>query len=246
MIPKIIHYCWLGGKKMPPLAEKCISSWKKYCPDYKIIRWDESNYDFTIQPYMREAFEEKKWGFVPDYARLDIIYQNGGIYLDTDVELLRPWDELLDKACFIGFESFQFVNLGCGFGAEKGHWLLEKMMKDYDNYHFRKPNGSLNLLPSPRIQTHFLRQYGLKDDYGKVQILHNNIYIFPQSFFCPSNRDGHPQALPDSYSVHHYMGSWLPWYRKIFIFLAHNSNKYFGQRVTSFASKVKRLIFGDL
>ena len=102
MIPKKIHYCWFGGNPLPELAIRCIESWKKYCPDYEIIRWDESNYDVTKNKYMYQAYENKRWGFVPDYARLDIIYNYGGIYLDTDVELLNSLDDLLDQKCFLG------------------------------------------------------------------------------------------------------------------------------------------------
>ena len=105
MIPKKIHYCWFGGNPLPPLAEKCIASWKKYCPDYEVIRWDESNYDCNKHPYMREAYNKKKFAFVADYARMDIIYNHGGIYLDTDVELLKNLDFLLANSFYIGFDD---------------------------------------------------------------------------------------------------------------------------------------------
>lgn len=208
MIPKKIHYCWLGDKPLPPLAEKCLASWRKFCPDYEIICWNESNYDFSKHPYMREAFEAKKWGFVPDYARLDIVYQHGGIYLDTDVEIVKSFEPLREHSCFMGFESDQFVGLGLGFGAEAGHPILKEMMEDYDKIHFINPDGSLNLLPSPQIQTVLLQKYGLLPDNGTMQVLRNNVCIYPQSCFAPRNEARLPQAHPDSYSVHHYMGSW--------------------------------------
>lgn len=103
-IPKIIHYCWIGKSEKPESVEYCIESWKKYCPDYKIIEWNENNYDFIKNEYMKEAYDSKKWGFVPDYARLDIIYNYGGIYLDTDVEIIKSFDALLNQEAFIGFE----------------------------------------------------------------------------------------------------------------------------------------------
>ena len=118
MIPKKIHYCWIGGNPLPELAIKCIESWKKYCPDYEIIEWNEKNYDFRKNQFMREAYDEKKWGFVPDYARLDIIYEHGGIYLDTDVEIIKPLDSLLKEQGFAGMEQPGIVALGLGFGAE--------------------------------------------------------------------------------------------------------------------------------
>ena len=131
MIPKIIHYCWFGGNEIPEHDKKCIESWKKYCPDYKIIRWDESNYDYKKNSYMREAYEAKKWGFVPDYARLDIVYEHGGIYLDTDVELVKNIDELLEHKAYMGFEvGGEFVSPGLGFGAEKNFPLFKKMMEE--------------------------------------------------------------------------------------------------------------------
>ncbi|RKW32245.1 MAG: glycosyl transferase, partial [Lachnoanaerobaculum sp.] len=105
MIPKVIHYCWFGGKPLPKIARKCIQSWKRFCPDYEIVEWNEKNYDIHKNSYMEEAYLQKKWGFVPDFARLDIIYQNGGIYLDTDVELIRPLDELLYHRAYMGFEG---------------------------------------------------------------------------------------------------------------------------------------------
>ena len=128
MIPKKIHYCWIGGNPLPELAIKCIESWKKYCPDYEIIEWNEKNYDFRKNQFMREAYDEKKWGFVPDYARLDIIYEHGGIYLDTDVEIIKPLDSLLKEQGFAGMEQPGIVALGLGFGAEPKLPLIKELM----------------------------------------------------------------------------------------------------------------------
>ena len=210
MIPKKIHYCWLGSKNLPPLAEKCLASWKKYCPDYEIILWNEENYDFTKHPYMKQALEAKKWGFVPDYARLDIIYQHGGIYLDTDVEIVKNIDELLKNDFYAGFESEEWVNLGLGFGAIPGHPLLKEMMDNYDNYSFIKDNGELNLLPSPVIQTKFLRTKGLVNDNGQVQCIGDAV-ILPKSLLFPEciglNRY---KIVKETYSIHHCAASWMP------------------------------------
>lgn len=208
MIPRKIHYCWVGGNPLTPLAEKCIASWRKFCPGYEIIRWDESNYDFFKHPYMKQAYEAKKWGFVPDYARLDIIHQHGGIYLDTDVEAIKPLDSLLQHRFYAGFESSQSVALGLGFGAEPGHPLLEAMLRDYDNYSFFNADGTLNQLPSPQIQTALLRQYGLQDDTGAVQRLEDGAVVYPVNYFAPRNEARLPAALPEAYSIHHYAASW--------------------------------------
>ena len=127
MIPKIIHYCWFGGNELPESVRKCIESWKKYCPDFVIKEWNESNYDVTKLPFMKDAYEAKKYAFVSDYARLDIIYQHGGIYLDTDVELIKPLDDrLLDTTCFMGMETPGTVATGLGFGAIKGHSFIKQ------------------------------------------------------------------------------------------------------------------------
>lgn len=124
-IPKIIHYCWVGGANKPKSVQYCIDTWKKYCPDYEIIEWNEDNYDFSKNQYMKEAYNSKKWGFVPDYARLDIIYQHGGIYMDTDVEMVASLDSLLEYEGFFGFENTGngqfYVNCGHGFGAVPNH-----------------------------------------------------------------------------------------------------------------------------
>ena len=210
MIPKKIHYCWLGGKPLPPLAEKCIASWKKFCPDYEIVCWNESNYDFTKHPYMKQALEAKKWGFVPDYARLDILYQYGGIYLDTDVELVKCLDDLLECKFYAGFESEKVIALGLGFGAEAGHPLLKEMMDDYDNYSFINEDGNLNLLPSPVIQTDLLLKKGLIFDTGNIQCLNNETTIYPVRYFAPKNGCFNRYILtPDTYSIHRYAASWM-------------------------------------
>ena len=153
-IPKIIHYCWFGGNPFPELAQKCIASWKKFCPDYEIKEWNESNYDVTKNQYMREAFENKQWAFVSDYARLDIIYENGGIYLDTDVELLKPLDDLLILTGFMGFEeNKKLCATGLGFGAVPKLPIIKEMRDDYDNIIFIKEDGSFDQTPCPYFQT---------------------------------------------------------------------------------------------
>jgi hypothetical protein len=216
MIPKIIHYCWFGGTEIPDHDKKCIESWKKYCPDYEIKRWDESNYDFNKNQYMKEAYELKKWGFVPDYARLDIIYEYGGIYLDTDVELIRNIDDLLKNKAFMGFETnSEFVNPGLGFGAEKGFPLL-KEIRDviYGSRKFKREDGSCDTTPSPRFNTEFLQEKGLELN-NKMQII-QNLKIYPDDYFCPI--DAHSsilQTTEHTYSIHHFHASWLTKEEKI-------------------------------
>ena len=136
MIPKVIHYCWFGGNPMPKLAKKCIKSWKKYLPDYEIIEWNESNFDINCCNYVKEAYQEQKFAYVSDYARLKIIYDNGGIYLDIDVEIIKPLDDLLKYDSFFGFENPEFIATGLGFGAVKHNKIVKQMMDEYGNNHY--------------------------------------------------------------------------------------------------------------
>ena len=181
-IPKVFHYCWFGGNELTESVKKCIQSWKKYCPDYQIIRWDESNYDYTKNKYMIEAYQQKKWGFVSDYARLDILYNYGGIYLDTDVEIIRSFDDLLEYKAFMGFEN-NYVALGLGFGARKHVEEIKEMRDEYENLSFILPDGSLNMRPVPRYTTEYLEARGLVANGTRQTI--NGIEIFPTEYFCP-------------------------------------------------------------
>lgn len=206
-IPKIIHYCWFGKQKIPDYLEKCIDTWKKYCPDYEIVRWNEDNYDIRKNRYMFQAYETKKYGFVPDYARLDIINQYGGIYLDTDVELIRNLDDLLCYEFYCGFEDMHYIALGLGFGAVKGHPLLNKMLDTYTELEFVK-NGIINSVASPQYQSKVIEKEGFVLD-GMYQEK-NGVGIFPYNVLAP----GGSLLLPDevtknTFSIHHYDASWM-------------------------------------
>lgn len=212
MIPKKIHYCWIGSNSLTPLAEKCIQSWERYCNDYEIIRWDESNYDFTKNEYMRQAYEAKKWGFVPDYARLDIIYNHGGIYLDTDVEIVRSIDDLLENKCFAGVESYSedrlYIALGLGFGAERKNPFIKEIRDTYEKLSFVNEDGSLNLIASPIYQTEFLKEKGLIYSEQIQNIC--GMTIYPKKYFNPMDLNTGKIVLEkDTFSIHHYAGSWL-------------------------------------
>lgn len=210
MIPKIIHYCWFGGNAMPPLAEKCIASWKKHCPDYQILRWDEDNIDLSSCPlYVRQAYEAKKWSFVTDYVRLKVVFDRGGIYMDTDVELLRPLDKFLSHSAYFGFEDSGYVNTGLGFGARKGLPLLQEMMADYEQLPFLQSDGSFDHIPCPKRNTACLLKYGLKQNNTR-QLLEGDILILPSDYFCPKNYDtGLLTRTRNTHSIHHYDASWF-------------------------------------
>lgn len=211
-IPKIIHYCWVGNKPKPESVIYCISTWKKYCPDYEIIEWNESNYDFSKNFYMKEAYEAGKWGFVPDYARLDIVYQYGGIYLDTDVELLKSFDNLLDQEGFMGFENTGdgewFVNCGHGFGAEPHNEIIKKCRDLYDNMSFKNADGTLNMIASPHFTTETLRYYGLKQINEDQNLPHMMVYA--SDVLCPKTfRTGKLKVTDRTVSIHHFTASWM-------------------------------------
>ncbi len=209
MIPKKIHYCWIGGNSLPDSAKKCIESWKKFCPDYEIIEWNENNYDFTKNQYMKDAFEAKKWGFVPDYARLDIIYQHGGIYLDTDVEIIKSMDPLLQNSGFAGFESKEYVNFGQGFGAEASNPVIKKLMDSYENLSFKNPDGTLNRTASPVLNTIELCNIGLRRT-GEMQNLMDCFKIYPLDYLCPKSiNDGIIRKTENTYSIHHFDALWF-------------------------------------
>lgn len=208
MIPKKIHYCWLGGNPLPESAKKCIRSWRKYCPDYEIVEWNETNYDFTKNLYMKEAYEAKKWGFVPDYARLDIIYQYGGIYLDVDVEIVKSYDDLLKYNGFAGFETSEYINLGQGFGAEAGNLLIGNLIDSYKSLRFIKENGELNLIASPELNTDTLECLGVLRN-GELQIVDGFAFL-PSDYLCPKSfNDGIIRMTDNTYSIHHFEASWL-------------------------------------
>lgn len=207
IIQKKIHYCWFGNTPIPEKFQRNIDTWKRYCPDYEIIRWDESNYNVTKNKYMKQAYDKKKWGFVPDYARLDIINTYGGIYLDTDVELLKSWDDLLQYKLFCGFESKQYVNFGLGFGAIPNNPVLVDMLKFYDNIEFVNKDASLNLVASPVYQTKILVQNGLLQN-GHTQKTQSFIAFAPE-YFSPINSYGIGYPTANSFSIHQYAATWF-------------------------------------
>ena len=213
MIPKKIHYCWFGKNEMPDKLKKCIDSWKRYMPDYEFIKWDENNYDINKCNYIKEAYEEKKWAFVSDYVRLDVCYTYGGIYIDTDVEVLKSFDDLLNLDGFCGMEIGKKkvpneVNTGLVLGMKKGLKIGKLLRDDYNNLKFKNEDGSLNTTPCTLIQTKMLRNFGLKLN-NKVQII-KGLTIFPTEYFCPMNQyTGEMKITKNTYSIHHYYGSWI-------------------------------------
>lgn len=222
MIPKKIHYCWFGNGQKSKLAQKCINSWKKHCPDYEIIEWSEKNIDVCGNLFAKQAYDARKWGFVPDYWRLWIIYNYGGIYLDTDVELVKSPDSLLPNPGYAGYEDDEHINLGLGFGAEKGNPIIAALMKQYEGVSFINADGTLNLTPSPLLNTEVFRErLSLGVDTGEIQSF-PDFTILPREYLCPMNHDtGKITRTKNTHSIHHFEGTWVPGKKRS---LRHNYN----------------------
>jgi hypothetical protein len=234
MEQKVIHYCWFGGKPLPKEFKKYINSWKLYCPNAKIIEWNESNFDVNSSKYSKEAYKNKKWAFVSDYARFVILYEHGGIYLDTDVEIIKNIEHLPET--FVGFESNELVASGLIRGAKKGDIICREMIKSYKNDSFVLKDGELNLKTVCERETEILKNFGLELN-GEMQTIENTT-VYPVDYFCPLNVvTNEINITKNTLTVHHYNGSWLPFSRKVFLFI----QRAFGNKFASFCLKVKRL-----
>lgn len=204
MIPKKIHYCWFGRREKPKLAQKCIASWEKFCPDYEIIEWNEDNFDVNLNAYTKMCYEQKKYAFLTDYLRLLIINEQGGIYFDTDVEVIRSFDNLLNCSAFFGFETNQYVNTGEGFGAERGNGIVQQMINEYEPL----LDGQHGVVGCPHLNTAALLKYGLLQN-GKQQELSGGT-IYPADYFNPyDDPTGILTKTENTYSIHWYGKSWM-------------------------------------
>lgn len=208
MIPKIIHYCWFGPNQKPEIVEKCIKSWKKCCPDYEIREWNEQNYDISKAPlYVRQAYEVKKWAFITDYARLEILYNNGGIYLDTDVELLSSLDKFLDYDAFFTFDDDAFIATGLGFGSRPHEEILRELMADYQDIPFLLEDGRYDRTPCPERNTGVFVRHGLKRE-DTLQKIGNMIFL-PSDYFSPlSFHDMVLRKTENTVAIHWYAATW--------------------------------------
>lgn len=213
MIPKVIHYCWFGRNPLPPLAEKCIDSWKKYLPDYEIKEWNEDNFDVNAIAYTKEAYEAKKYAFVSDYARFWILYNYGGIYFDTDVEVIKPMDDLIARGAWMGYESklsTHYINgaiaPGLGMGCSAYSEILNDLLQNYSNLHFQI-NGRLNLKTIVAYTTEAFIARGLEIRDGVQECC--GFTIYPPDYFNPLDSKTQTIKLSkNTYSIHHYMASW--------------------------------------
>lgn len=216
MIPKVIHYCWFGGNPLPDFAVKCIDSWRKYMPDYEIKEWNESNFDVNIIAYTKEAYEAKKYAFVSDYARFWILYKYGGVYFDTDVEVIRPLDKIIERGAFMGCEidgqdphyGDIAVAPGLGLAVEAGHQVYKTILDKYAELKFYNEDGSLDTTTVVQHTTRVLKKIGLQNITGIQNI--GDIYIYPQCYFNPfDDATGRLHKTKDTYTIHWFSKTWL-------------------------------------
>lgn len=206
MIPKKIHYCWFGRGPKPEQAIKCIESWEKYCPDYEIKEWNEDNFDLDKFPYAKEAYISRKFAFVTDVVRLYALYHEGGIYMDTDVEVLKPLDSLLDYKAVSGFETTNLVPTGL-MASEKGLPIIGELLSDYDNRKFINSDKSYNTTTNVIYITDCLRKYGIKLN-NELQTVADFTFL-PSDYLCPKSvKDGKIYLTENSLAIHHFAGSW--------------------------------------
>lgn len=209
-ISKTIHYCWFGGKPLPPDAQRCIESWRRFFPGYEIKEWNESNFDINAIPFTRQATERGMWAFVSDYARFEILHRHGGIYFDTDVEVIAPMDDIVARGPFMGWEKSRSgcgVNPGLGMGSYAGLHILREITDRYASMDFVDSNG--NQYPGTVVfhVTEILRQHGLVTDGTMQQVA--GITIYPNDYFNPmDDYTGLIHRTPNTRSIHHYAKTW--------------------------------------
>ena len=214
MIPKVIHYCWFGRGELTPLAKKCIASWRRFFPDYEIKEWNESNFDVNIIRYTAEAYKAGKYAFVSDYARFWVLYKYGGVYFDTDVEVIRSMAEVIDKGPFLGLEFIkdysQFaVNPGLGLATEASSVFFREMLREYESLPFLLEGGEQNPISMIPMVTELLRKKGLKGD-GTVEIV-AGINVYPPDWFNPfDDATGRLRVTSNTHTIHWFAKSWLP------------------------------------
>ena len=215
MINKIIHYCWFGRNPLPSQAERCIASWRKYLPGYEIKEWNEDNFDVDVIPYTSEAYKAGKYAFVSDYARFWILYKYGGIYFDTDVEVIRPLNDILAKGNFMGYETDPNVkgnngfsiNPGLGLGVSRELGLMKKMLAMYDGRHFVYEQVMKNQITVVHIATQVLLECGLRPVPGIQKVA--DVWIYPSEYFCPIKvTTGRMHITENTRTIHHYAGTW--------------------------------------
>ncbi|MCF8273424.1 MAG: glycosyl transferase [Flavobacteriaceae bacterium] len=226
MIPKVIHYCWFGKGKMPKLAEICIESWKTHLPDYELFLWNEETFDVDSNLFTKQAYESKKFAFVTDYVRLYALYHHGGVYMDTDVEVIKNMDYFLQFPAFSGFEDKTNIPTGLMASVKGGSWV-RFLLSYYENLPFIKNDGSFHDITNTYTIGEMTKTLGFIPN-NQYQVISNEVHLFPKDYFCPKSQvSGKIEATDNTYCIHHFSGSWMPLKKK---------------RITEFKRKLMRII----
>lgn len=238
MIPKKIHYCWFGRGQLPDLAIKCIESWKKYCPDYEIIEWNEDNFDVNCCEYVKEAYENRKFAFVSDYVRLYAMYTQGGIYMDTDVEVVKSLDVFLLHQGFSGFESDTQIPTGI-MACEKDFPLFKDLLSYYDDRHFVNEDGTLDLTTNVVSITNLLSEKGFIPN-GQYQVV-DGFALYPRDYFCPlEDSTGKMFKSKNTSTIHWFNKSWVSHSLRIRSKITRVFHRIFGVNCFAFLKKKSR------
>lgn len=244
MIPKIIHYCWFGRNPLPESVQKCISSWHEFFPDYEIKEWNEDNFNINIIPYTQEAYDAKKYAFVSDYARLWILYHEGGIYFDTDVEVIKSFDDILSRGAFMGCEidggkDKIAVAMGLGVAIDAGNEFYQAVLEKYTDKHFKKEDGQIDIVGIVPIVTNVLISRGLKDVLGIQQL--DGITIYPSAYFNPLNDlTGQLKITPETHSIHWYSKTWVADTSMLRVKIVRFCHRVFGVNCFALLKKILR------
>lgn len=236
MIPKVIHYCWFGGAPLPELAQKCIASWRKYCPDYEIREWNEGNFDVNCCAYAKEAYDSRKWAFVTDVARLYVLAAYGGIYMDTDVEVLRPLDYILEHEAVSGFEKDNRVPTGL-MASVPDQVMIKELLHEYDDIHFLRQDGSMDDTTNVVRITNACLRHGLRPD-GTLQTI-NGFTFLPKDYLCPKDcTTGEIHLTENSYAIHHFDGSWLSEEDRVILELTRKYGEHVPRGIAGYMGKL--------
>lgn len=245
MIPKVIHYCWFGGNPFSESVIRCKESWEKFFPDYEIKEWNEDNFPISCCAYIQEAYKAKKWAFVSDYARFWILYHEGGVYFDTDVEIIKSMDDIVARGPFMGCETVLAkrslsvsrkdkselelgVNPGLGIAANAGSEIYKQILNSYNEAHFLNPDGTENQQTVVTRTTNTLKEYGFKCNGKGIQHV-ADIYIYPSDYFCPiCYATGEMTITDNTCAIHHYSASWKTEEEHRLIRIDQWARKYFG------------------
>lgn len=207
-IPKVIHYCWFGKNEKPKLINKCIETWKKYLKDYEIIEWNEENFNIDMCNFTKEAYEDKKWAFVADYCRLWVLYKYGGIYLDTDIEVLKPIDDLLDNNSFTGVEDEEEIAFGI-WGCKIEDKFLGEILEYYNSINYSEYKEDLQELAIPIHITKIAKKLGYTKPEDSISYFYDDVAVYPKEYFYPKRHAWEvPKITQNTYTIHHYEGTW--------------------------------------